>query len=179
MTTPWTPKPKTPKAKKPAPPKEPNPATNPARVWGKKARRSPYHSNTVRRVLHISKAAWEGRSAGEIADELGVGTQYVYQLASDYRIRFIPKSRSQYAFRTIIELDSLTRLEAIAAERGDDVTDLVTRAIDALSREPVLLANLIDDDESKPPQKSTAPKRKPLLDTRIEDDGDREGDGAT
>jgi hypothetical protein len=167
MTTPWSAetkaqKPKKPKEKKPA--KEANPSTDPRRVWGKKSRQSPRHSNTVRRVLLIASMAWEGRSAGEIADNLGVSVQYVYQLCSDYRVRLIPKTRSQYAFRVVIELESLTRLEAIAAQRGDDVIDLVTRSIDALSNEPVLLANLIEEAEEPPPRRRSIKKAESVVD---------------
>lgn len=74
----------------------------------------------------------------------------------------------QYAFRTVIELSSLTKLEKIAAERGDDVTDLVTRAIDALSNEPILLANLIEEDEDKP-QPRGQPRNK-IVETVTNDD---------
>ncbi len=145
MTTDW--KPKTIKPKTPAPAKEPPISLNSNRVWGKKARQSPRHSNTVRRVLLIAKNAWEGRSASEIADELGVCVQYVYQLCSDYRIKLVPKTKAQYAFRVIINLDTLTRLETIAAERGDDVSNLVTRSIETLSIEKTLLANLLDESD--------------------------------
>ncbi len=97
--------------------------------------------------------AWEGRSAGEIADEIGVGTQYVYQLCSDYRIRLVPKTRAEYAFRVTLQLRTIARLEQIAAERGVPVDDLVARMIDALSQEKTLLANLIEEDEEPPPRR--------------------------
>ncbi len=174
MTTPWSAKPKAPKKPKtPEPPKEENPGQNATRVWGTKGRQSPRHSNTVRRVLRVGQMAWEGCSAGEIADEIGVGTQYVYQLCSDYRIKLVPKTRFQYAFRVNIELKTLARLERLAAERGDDVTDLIARMIDALSREPVLLSNLIDEDDEPAPRKKRKPREAV---TKIEDHDDDRGE---
>lgn len=150
--TPWSAKPKAPKKPKtlaptPTPTQDDNPNTQKTRTWGAKGRQSPRHQNSVRRVLRIGQMAWEGRSASEIADEMGVGTQYVYQLCSDYRIPLAKKSRSQYAFRVILELRTIARLEKLAAERGESVDDLTSRAIDALSREKTLLANLLDDPE--------------------------------
>ena len=169
MTTPWSAKPKAPKKPKtPEPPKEENPGQNATRVWGTKGRQSPRHTNSVRRVLRIAQAAWEGCSAGEIADEIGVGTQYVYQLCSDYRIRLVPKTRFQYAFRVIIELKTLARLEAIAAERGESVEELTGRMIDVLSREKTLLSNLIDDEDEPAPKKNHK-QRTPVTNTRIDD----------
>ena len=134
------------KPKAPAAPQEGNPTADATRTWGRKGRSSPRHSNTVRRVLRVGQMAWEGRSAGEIADEIGVGTQYVYQICSDYRIRLVPKTRAEYSFRVTIPLKALARLERIAAERGEGIHDLTSRMIDALSREPVVLLNLIDDE---------------------------------
>ena len=146
MTTHWSVKPK---ATAPAKaPKDRNPTTDVTRTWGNKKRSSPRHSNTVRRVLRVAQAAWEGRSASEIADEIGVGTQYVYQLCSDYRIALSKKTRSEYSFRITLQLRTITRLERIAAQREEGIDDLVARMIDALSREPILLGNLLDDESA-------------------------------
>lgn len=120
--------------------------------------------------------AWEGCSAGEIADEIGVGTQYVYQLCSDYRIRLVPKTRFQYAFRVNIDLKTLARLERLAAERGESIDDLTKRMIDALSREPVLLSNLIDDDKPAP-RKKRGPQPRKKIQEGIYDNDDRDGGG--
>lgn len=126
---------------------EPSPSTNPTRIWGKKARRSPYHSNTVRRVLRIGQMAWEGRSAGEIADEIGVGTQYVYQLCTDYRIGLAKKTKAEYAFRVTLKLRTIACFEKLALERDEPVNDIVARLMDALSREPIIVKNLLEEDE--------------------------------
>lgn len=122
-------------------------AQKPSRVWKNKKRASPRHSNTVRRVLRVAQAAWEGRSAGEIADEIGVGTAYVYQLCSDYRIRLVPKTRAQYAFVVTIQLKDLYGLEQIGAVHGLDVPELSARLLNALSREAILAANLLEAGE--------------------------------
>lgn len=120
------------------------PAQKAARVWSNKQRRSPRHSNTVRRVLRVGQMAWEGRSAGEIADEIGVGTQYVYQLCSDYRIKLAPKTKAQYAMRVTIQLVELYGLERIAAALEMDVGDLCASLLGALSNEPAIVANLLE-----------------------------------
>ena len=91
--------------------------------------------------------AWEGRSAGEIADEIGVGTQYVYQLCSDYRIRLVPKTRAQYAFIVTIQLKDLYGLEQIGARHEIDVPELAARLLGAMSSEPVIAANLLESGE--------------------------------
>ena len=117
------------------------------RVWSNKKRSSPRHSNTVRRVLRVGQMAWEGRSAGEIADEIGVGTQYVYQLCSDYRIRLVPKTRAQYAFIVTIQLKDLYGLEQIGARHEIDVPELAARLLGAMSSEPVIAANLLEVGE--------------------------------
>ena len=122
------------------------PAQKASRVWKNKKRASPRHSNTVRRVLRVGQMAWEGRSAGEIADEIGVGTAYVYQLCSDYRIRLVPKTRAQYAFIVTIQLKDLYGLEQIGSGHGIDVPELAARLLSAMSREPVIAANLLDGD---------------------------------
>lgn len=120
------------------------PAQKAGRVWSNKKRSSPRHSNTVRRVLRVGQMAWEGRSAGEIADEIGVGTQYVYQLCSDYRIKLAPKTRSQYSFRVTIELVHLYGLERIAASLEMDVGEMCAKALGSLSNEPVVVSNLLE-----------------------------------
>ena len=126
---------------------DPAPTQKIGRVWSNKKRSSPRHSNTVRRVLRVGQMAWEGRSAGEIADEIGVGTQYVYQLCSDYRIRLAPKTRSQYSFLVTIELAHLYGLERIAAGLEMDVGDICAKALGALSNEPVIVKNLLETGE--------------------------------
>ena len=120
------------------------PSQKAGRVWSNKQRKSPRHSNTVRRVLRVGQMAWEGCSAGEIADEIGVGTQYVYQLCSDYRIRLAPKTRFQYAFRVTIQLTDLYGLERIAAGLQMDVSEMCARTLGALSNEPAIVANLLE-----------------------------------
>ena len=171
MISPWLVRP--PLKKTRVVPIDDNPNTDTTRTWGAKSRQSPRHQNSVRRVLRIGQMAWEGRSAGEIADEIGVGVQYVYQLCSDYRIKLAKKTRSQFAFRVIIELRTLVRLEKIAAERKEGIEDLVTTILDALSREPVLLTNVLEDYE--PPHKRKRRTRKKIADTVFEYD-DREDD---
>ena len=123
---------------------DPSPSQKSGRVWSNKKRSSPRHSNTVRRVLRVGQMAWEGRSAGEIADEIGVGTQYVYQLCSDYRIKLSPKTRSQYAFRVTLELVHLFGLERIAAGLEMDVGDMCADLLGALSEEPAIARNLLE-----------------------------------
>lgn len=126
---------------------DPAPAQKAGRVWKNKKRASPRHSNTVRRVLRVGQMAWEGRSAGEIADEIGVGTAYVYQLCSDYRIRLVPKTRAQYAFIVTIQLKDLYGLEQIGARHGIDVPELAARLLNAMSTEPVIVSNLLESGE--------------------------------
>lgn len=120
------------------------PAQKAGRVWSNKKRSSPRHSNTVRRVLRVGQMAWEGRSAGEIADEIGVGTQYVYQLCSDYRIKLAPKTRSQYSFRLTLQLADLYGLERAAARLEMDVGDMCAKLLGVLSVEHSVVANLLE-----------------------------------
>jgi hypothetical protein len=135
---------------------EANPNAQPGRTWSRKGRSSPRHPTTVRRVLRVGQMAWEGRSAGEIADEIGVGTQYVYQICSDYRIPLAKKTRAEYSFRVTLQLRTVASLEKIASEREEGVPELVARMIDALSNEPVLLSNLLEEAEDEP-----QPRRRP------------------
>ena len=116
--------------------------------------------------------AWEGRSASEIADELGVCVQYVYQLCTDYRITLAKKSKSQYAFRVTLQLKTIARLEKLAAERGESVDDMTARMIDALSHEKTLLANLLDESDDEPKRKQRQNPRKPVTNTRVDDRDD-------
>ncbi len=121
-----------------------NPATD-KRTWGAKRRASPRHEHTCRRILRIGQMAWEGRSAGEIADEVGVSVAHVYHLCSFYRIKLSTKTRAEYAFRATVQIKSLLELEKIAAKREEDITDLTAKLLDALANEPTLVANILDD----------------------------------
>jgi len=146
---------------------EGNPNAQPGRTWSRKGRSSPRHSNTVRRVLRVGQMAWEGRSAGEIADEIGVGTQYVYQLCTDYRITLSRKSRAEYSFRVTLQLKTIARLEKIAAQRDEAVDDLVARMIDTLSQEKTLLENLLEDEDATPKPRR---KKNKIAELVIDDD---------
>lgn len=97
-------------------------------------------------MLRIAQAAWEGRCAGEIADEIGISPLYVYQLCTDYRIALAKKSKAEYSFRVTLQLKTIAWLERLATERGEGVDDMTARMIDVLSREKTLLENLLDDD---------------------------------
>ena len=147
---------------------EANPNAQPGLTWSRKGRSSPRHPTTVRRVLRIAQAAWEGRSAGEIADEIGVGTQYVYQLCSDYRITLAKKTRAEYSFRVTLQLKTIARLEKLAAERDEPVDDLVARMIDTLSQEKTLLENLLEPEDEPPPRRRRGKKAETVVDDHPE-----------
>ena len=148
---------------------EANPNAQPGRTWSRKGRSSPRHSNSVRRVLRVGQMAWEGRSASEIADEIGVGTQYVYQLCTDYRIALAKKTRAEYSFRVKLQLKTIARLEKIAADRDEPVDDLVARMLDTLSQEKTLLENLLEpEDEEPPPRRRPRKKAEAVVDDNAE-----------
>lgn len=121
-----------------------NPAKN-KRTWSAKQRRSPRHTNSCRRILRIGQMAWEGRSAGEIADELSVSVQHVYHLCSFYRIELSKKTKAEYAFRSTISLTTLAALEKLAERLEIGVQELAAQFISILAAEPAIAVNLITE----------------------------------
>ncbi|WP_293864854.1 hypothetical protein [uncultured Alsobacter sp.] len=118
-----------------------------ARLRLSRQREAPRRRYLAPDVIRAAMLAGEGRSAAEIATELGGTTaRRVAALCHKHGIRLVPKRNSEACVRVVIPRSSLDALARISVDRDETPEIVMASALAALAAEPTVLANLLDDD---------------------------------
>lgn len=97
-------------------------------------------------IIRLARMAGAGASGSEAAEALGIAPGRIHQLASRHQIAFERKTPHEEAVLLILPKTTVARAGRLAIERGIDPRFMLVRLIEAVVAEPVLAANLLDED---------------------------------